>query len=206
MAPFEGYLQPMRCVLTWMILAILAPSASHADEAENESSPNLWDVVEAGLSGPVSVEEELASDELRESRFAEQAYVDGDERPGEADASLYVQPTEVLSEPDPSALQIDSSAYDLPVVHNDIVQKWMDYFQGRGKVWFTRYLERKSAWEPMINATLGEAGLPKDLIHVAMIESGFSNHAHSHAAAVGMWQFIAPTGRGYGYRRACRAV
>jgi len=200
MVPFEGYLQPMRCVLTWMILAILAPSASHADEAENESSPNLWDVVEAGLSGPVSVEEELASDELRESRFAEQAYVDGDERPGEADASLYVQPTEVLSEPDPSALQIDSSAYDLPVVHNDIVQKWMDYFQGRGKVWFTRYLERKSAWEPMINATLGEAGLPKDLIHVAMIESGFSNHAHSHAAAVGMWQFIAPTGRGYGLR------
>jgi membrane-bound lytic murein transglycosylase D len=42
--------------------------------------------------------------------------------------------------------------------------------------------------------------MPEDLFYFAMIESGFSNRAHSRANAVGMWQFIAETGRRYGLR------
>jgi membrane-bound lytic murein transglycosylase D len=52
----------------------------------------------------------------------------------------------------------------------------------------------------MISAALAEAGLPQDTLYLAMIESGFSPHAKSTASAVGLWQFIAPTGRGYGLR------
>jgi membrane-bound lytic murein transglycosylase D len=40
--------------------------------------------------------------------------------------------------------------------------------------------------------------MPEDLIYLAFIESGFSPKAHSQAAAVGLWQFIAETGRRYG--------
>lgn len=198
MQGFERYLQAMRSVLG--IVGLMVCSSVWAEDVETEAPPSLWGVVEAGLSGPVSVEEEKASQELTESRLAEQTYLDGSERPGEPDATLYLTPEKVLKAPEPQVNGLDLSGFDLPIVHNEIVQKWMDYFQGRGKNWFQRYLARKSAWEPMVYATFDKAGLPRDLIYVAMIESGFSNHAHSHAAAVGMWQFIAPTARGYGLR------
>src|SRR3990172_5929320 len=50
----------------------------------------------------------------------------------------------------------------------------------------------------MIRTRLAAAGLPQDLIFLAMIESGFNQSARSHASAVGLWQFIAPTARRYG--------
>jgi len=200
MHAFKRYLKPMYRVFCSFFFAVLCSSVSIAEEDENNSAPDLWDVVEAGLSGPVSEEENQASEELQEARFAEQSYLDGGERPGEPDASIYVEPLETVSKQDEQRFKLDDAQFDIPVVYNDIVQKWMDYFQGRGKVWFTRYLERKSAWKPMVDGVFGEAGMPKDLIHVAMIESGFSNHAHSHASAVGMWQFIASVGRAYGLR------
>src|SRR3989454_7505881 len=40
--------------------------------------------------------------------------------------------------------------------------------------------------------------LPKDLVYLCLIESGFSNTAVSRAKAVGMWQFMASTARLYG--------
>jgi membrane-bound lytic murein transglycosylase D len=45
---------------------------------------------------------------------------------------------------------------------------------------------------------LRQNGLPEDLIYIALIESGFSAKATSHAAAVGYWQFIRGTGKRYG--------
>jgi membrane-bound lytic murein transglycosylase D len=52
----------------------------------------------------------------------------------------------------------------------------------------------------MIRSELAAQGLPEDLVYLALIESGFSNRAVSRANAVGMWQFMAGTGRGYGLR------
>ncbi len=40
--------------------------------------------------------------------------------------------------------------------------------------------------------------MPRDLIYLAMIESGFQPNAYSHASASGLWQFIAETGQRYG--------
>ena len=52
----------------------------------------------------------------------------------------------------------------------------------------------------MIRARLQAAGLPGDLVYLALIESGFSNTATSRARAVGMWQFMKGTARLYGLR------
>ena len=52
----------------------------------------------------------------------------------------------------------------------------------------------------MIRARLQEQGLPGDLVYLALIESGFSNSATSRAKAVGMWQFMKGTAKGYGLR------
>lgn len=89
---------------------------------------------------------------------------------------------------------------NIPVVVNERVVAWMEYFQGAGRKHFKRYLERSARYLPLMQAILREQGMPTDLVYIALIESGFNNHAYSHAAAVGPWQFIRTTGQMYGLK------
>lgn len=86
----------------------------------------------------------------------------------------------------------------VPKEINDHVLKWVSYFQGKGRAHMMRYLSRSSRYVPMMKEVLRSKGLPDDLVYIALIESGFSHSARSHANAVGYWQFIRPTGRIYG--------
>lgn len=88
--------------------------------------------------------------------------------------------------------------FDLPVTYNRKVSYWISHFQNKGKNWFGGWLERATMYMPFIQKELKEAGLPQDLAFMVMIESGFEPNAISHAAAVGPWQFIQPTGQRYG--------
>ncbi|MFO7653874.1 MAG: LysM peptidoglycan-binding domain-containing protein [Candidatus Krumholzibacteriia bacterium] len=90
---------------------------------------------------------------------------------------------------------------DLLEVDNKAVRKWLDYFTGNGRRHLSVWLERKSAVEPLITRILDEHGLPRELVYLAMIESGLSPRAHSSAGAVGPWQFMPGTGRRYGLRQ-----
>ena len=85
----------------------------------------------------------------------------------------------------------------VPLDHEH-VRGYLDFFDGRGKRTIAGWLRRMAIYEPMIRQVFREEGLPEDLIFVAMIESGFSPRARSYASAVGLWQFIAKTGRGMG--------
>jgi len=89
---------------------------------------------------------------------------------------------------------------DVPIVLNQQVEKWMDYFQGRGRKYFVRWLSRSGRYVPMMKQILRENGLPEGLIYLSMIESGFSPNAYSRARAVGPWQFMKFTGERYGLR------
>lgn len=89
-------------------------------------------------------------------------------------------------------------ASDVPLEINDRVIAWMEYFQGVGRRHFERYLSRSGRYMGMMQEILKKNGLPKDLIYVALIESGFNTNAYSRAAAVGPWQFIRGTGSRYG--------
>lgn len=89
------------------------------------------------------------------------------------------------------------ASYDLPVVYNERVQRWIDYFRGENWARFSVYLTRSGRFVPMMREMLKDEGLPQDLVYLAMIESGFSTHAYSRAHAVGPWQFIRSTGRIY---------
>lgn len=95
-------------------------------------------------------------------------------------------------------VQLQNRDFDLPVEVTPEVLSWMEYFTTNGRRHFNVYLERKARMEPIILPRLKEAGLPQDLIYLAMIESGFSTAATSHAGAVGPWQFIRSTGRLFG--------
>lgn len=87
--------------------------------------------------------------------------------------------------------------FDIPVTYNDKVKYWIKYFQGPGRKWFHKWLERSHAYLPLMKSTLASRNLPQDLAYVAMIESGFSPHAVSTASAVGYWQFIKSTAKRY---------
>jgi len=88
--------------------------------------------------------------------------------------------------------------YDFPVTVNRQVQYYLDFFTGRHREHFAVWLSRSGRYLPMIQEYLRAAGLPEDLVYLAMIESGFNERAYSRARAVGVWQFIKGTGRNYG--------
>ncbi len=90
--------------------------------------------------------------------------------------------------------------FDIPIVINDRVEAWLDYFQGTGRKHMNRYLQRSGRYVPAMRKMLREEGMPEDLVYIALIESGFNIRARSHASAVGPWQFIRGTGRRYKLR------
>jgi membrane-bound lytic murein transglycosylase D len=80
------------------------------------------------------------------------------------------------------------------------IEKFIRYFQTRGRDRFGLYLSRSGKYVGMMQQILVRYGLPEDLVYLALIESGFSPKAYSVASAAGPWQFIAGTGRRYGLR------
>ncbi len=95
-------------------------------------------------------------------------------------------------------LKLENYYFDFPVVYNKAVQKWIHYFLNRGRGFFERYSARAGRYAPLMGKILEEEGLPRDLIFLAMAESGFQNKAKSWAKAVGPWQFMPYTGKRYG--------
>jgi membrane-bound lytic murein transglycosylase D len=129
------------------------------------------------------------------TRIEELQLILGDELTAEEEADLrairlaqYDAPTE-LRPP-----ELDESLEQLLEDEGAVlVEESVDYS-------FERYLVRSGAWLPYLKTELAEAGLPRDLAYIVLIESGFSTRARSRANAVGPWQFIASTGREYGLR------
>lgn len=97
-------------------------------------------------------------------------------------------------------LNLENYYFDIPVVYNDSVKKWIHYFSNRGRDYFETYSARGGRYAPMLGNMLEDNGLPRDLIYLAMAESGFQAKAKSYAKAVGLWQFIPSTGRHYGLK------
>ena len=95
-------------------------------------------------------------------------------------------------------LNLEHIHFDIPVVYNSAVRHWIKYFLGRGRESFRRYTERSGRYAPILGEMLEKEGLPRDLVFLAMAESGFRNEAKSWAKAVGPWQFMSYTGRKYG--------
>lgn len=89
------------------------------------------------------------------------------------------------------------TSFDFPITMNRQVQVYLDLFTGKQRKYFGRWLARSGYYLPMMEKELGEAGLPLDLVYLAMIESGFNQRAYSRSRAVGLWQFMKGTGRQY---------
>lgn len=87
---------------------------------------------------------------------------------------------------------------DIPVIVNPAVERNIDYFQNVIHDRFQEWLTRFYPYRPLIEQIFVEFGLPRELVYLSLVESGFNPRAYSRARAAGPWQFIRSTGRMYG--------
>src|SRR5450432_786033 len=91
---------------------------------------------------------------------------------------------------------------DLPLMINDYVAGYINYFSTRGRDTFEGAMVRSGRYKEMIFRIFKEEGVPQDLIYLAQAESGFKPLAVSRAGARGMWQFMGSRASGYGLQRS----
>jgi membrane-bound lytic murein transglycosylase D len=89
---------------------------------------------------------------------------------------------------------------ELPVRWEPQVVRFLEFFKSdpRGRSIMTNWVRKLGRYQPMFERTLERHGLPKDLIFLAMIESGFEPGAMSRVGAGGVWQFMPAVGQAYG--------
>tara|TARA_R100000541_G_scaffold46644_2_gene53783 strand:- start:3949 stop:5841 length:1893 start_codon:yes stop_codon:yes gene_type:complete len=87
---------------------------------------------------------------------------------------------------------------DVPLIQNRYVTNSLVYYTLKRPEVMELWLQRSEIYMPMIQRIFKEEKVPSELAYLAFIESGLNPKARSWAAAVGMWQFIAATGRVYG--------
>ena len=98
--------------------------------------------------------------------------------------------------------QVKETRSDLPLVMNDYVAGYINFYSTRGHGTVERALTRSGRYRDMILRVLKEEGVPQDLIYLAEAESGFEPLALSRAGARGMWQFMSSRASGYGLQRS----
>jgi membrane-bound lytic murein transglycosylase D len=124
---------------------------------------------------------------------------------GTEDAPGLVDPAEAPEVESPSVgfrppSESDLGEFDVPVVINDKVRAYLEFFQTRKWEVINRGFQRAGRYLPMMREIFKEQGLPLDLINLAHIESAFNYRAYSRARAAGIWQFIKGTATRYGMR------
>lgn len=93
---------------------------------------------------------------------------------------------------------LDVNDFTLPVQFNDRVLQEIYYMTTKAKSFVQGSLSRKTAYDSLIYSKLEAHGVPRDLIYLSLVESGFKVKAYSRAKASGLWQFIPETGKRYG--------
>ncbi|WP_266203114.1 lytic transglycosylase domain-containing protein [Pontibacter kalidii] len=87
---------------------------------------------------------------------------------------------------------------DIPLVYNDFVRNFIDYFTIRNRKYTRTMLTRENVYFPLFEKYLKKHNMPDELKYLAIVESGLNPLAQSPVGAAGLWQFMKPTGREYG--------
>ena len=86
---------------------------------------------------------------------------------------------------------------DFPLTVNRYVEQYIEYYTGRGRRYFQKWLEKTGKYFPMMARIFREEKVPQQLIFLSLPESGLNPKARSWARAVGLWQFMRSTARLY---------
>ena len=103
----------------------------------------------------------------------------------------------------PAAVGADllgTAQYDLPVVANEWVRAELEFLVYQRHEVVAGWLRAADRYDEWVRDVFASYGIPRDLHHLGMVESGYRPTVRSHAGAVGMWQFMPATGRQMGLR------
>jgi len=131
------------------------------------------------------------SDQTEEDKPDERSYEPSLQIPPQEEAEVQEKPPLEIGEGEKEV------TFDIPIVVNDRVEYFIEYFKTTHKKEFALWLKRSGKYIPMMKELLKENGLPEDLVYLAMIESGFNPKAYSRRRASGPWQFVYRTGKRY---------
>jgi membrane-bound lytic murein transglycosylase D len=109
-----------------------------------------------------------------------------------------VDRTSCFRQPEETPLEKPAPKWELTIPDHPAIDTWVSRFSEKNHSGFQTQLDRAHFYAAPAQEIFERKGLPKDLIYVALVESGFSPTARSHANAVGMWQIVSKTGNRFG--------
>ncbi len=89
-----------------------------------------------------------------------------------------------------------ASPFDLQ--YNPVVKGYIDMYTTRRRELVSRMMALSQFYFPMFEEQLDKYNLPLELKYLAICESALNPLAKSRAGAMGLWQFMYPTGKIYG--------
>lgn len=110
----------------------------------------------------------------------------------------HVPYTITVLDPEIIKARLKSIEKTMPMVYNESVEYWLNYFTQRRPNFTKTMMEEMSVYFPVFEKILKENDMPEELKYLAILESGLNPKAVSRAKAVGLWQFMSFTGKEYG--------
>jgi len=91
-----------------------------------------------------------------------------------------------------------ASPFDLQ--YNSVVKGYIEMYTMRKRELVSRMMALSQLYFPMFEEQLDKYNLPLELKYLAICESALNPMAKSRAGAMGLWQFMYPTGKIYGLK------
>ncbi|MFL6229775.1 MAG: transglycosylase SLT domain-containing protein [Pyrinomonadaceae bacterium] len=106
-----------------------------------------------------------------------------------------------VTDADVAKFEEAKSTIDFAFNSNTLIQQYVNYYQGRGRMTMDTGLRRSGRYMSMARTIFRRVGVPEDIVWLGQVESTWKPNAYSWAAASGLWQFIPSTGARYGLRQ-----
>lgn len=105
--------------------------------------------------------------------------------------------TDIIPEYSDSVIRkkINQLKSELPIEDNPYVMQWIKHYTTVGRNVPKAALGRSPYYYPLFEQIFAEEGIPDEVKHLAIIESGLKPFAVSKSGATGLWQFMHATGK-----------
>lgn len=104
----------------------------------------------------------------------------------------------LIEDPAIIAQRLKAIEKTMPMVYNESVKKYIEFFLIRRPSFTKHMMEEKDLYFPTFETYLKQSGMPEELKYLALLESGLNPKAISRSKAVGLWQFMSFTGKEMG--------
>ncbi|MDQ3100865.1 MAG: transglycosylase SLT domain-containing protein, partial [Bacteroidota bacterium] len=95
-------------------------------------------------------------------------------------------------------LQVLDATTPFNLSYNTVVRSYIALYSDRKREMTSRMLGLSELYFPVFEEYLDRNGMPMELKYLAVVESALNPNARSRVGAVGLWQFMLPTGKMFG--------